>query len=88
MDADDPAYGVKLARRITGVSEERVSTPLLGDPAGLEADVDNAIAACGGDPRAAVRALIVLVDHLEEELRRRLDNVSRGYVRGRGGPQR
>jgi hypothetical protein len=67
------------------VSQEGASSPRVGDPLGLEVDVDHAIAACGGDPRAAVRALIVLVDHLEEELRRRRDDVSRGYVRGRGG---
>ncbi len=35
---------------------------------GLEAAVDQAIAACGGDMRAAVRALIVANNFLESEL--------------------
>jgi hypothetical protein len=34
----------------------------------LEAAVDQAIAACGGDTRAAVRALIVANDFLESEV--------------------
>jgi hypothetical protein len=48
-----------------------------------EAAVDLAIAACDGEPRAAIRALIILVGHLEEELSRARSNISRGYVRGR-----
>ena len=35
---------------------------------GLEAAVDQAIATCGGDPRAAVRALIVANSFLESEM--------------------
>jgi hypothetical protein len=41
----------------------------------LEAAVDQAIAACGGDAREAVKALIVATEFLEAE-------VSSGYVRG------
>lgn len=41
----------------------------------LEAAVDQAIAACGGDPRAAIRALILANDFLEA-------NASRGFRRG------
>ena len=43
-----------------------VSQPNQQDD-GLEAAVDEAIAACGGDPRAAVRALIVANHFLESE---------------------
>jgi hypothetical protein len=53
-----------------------------------EAAVDLAIAACYGEPRAAIRALIVLVAHLEEELRRARKDISRGYARGRHGAPR
>jgi len=35
---------------------------------GLEAAVDEAIAVCDGDQRAAVRALIVANNHLESEI--------------------
>jgi hypothetical protein len=45
--------------------------------------VDLAITACDGKPRAAIRALIILVGHLEEELSRARRDISRGYVRGR-----
>lgn len=41
----------------------------------LEAAVDQAIAACGGDPRAAIRALILANDFLEA-------SASRGFRRG------
>lgn len=41
----------------------------------LEAAVDQAIAACGGDPRAAVRALILANDFLEA-------SASKGFRRG------
>jgi hypothetical protein len=46
----------------------------------IEGDLDRAISTCGGDPRAAVRALIIMVDHLTEELDRARRDTSRGYV--------
>jgi hypothetical protein len=50
---------------------------------GLEAAVDQAIAACGGDTRAAVRALIVANNFLESEIAELKKAVSHAYVRGR-----
>jgi hypothetical protein len=49
----------------------------------VETAVDLAVATCDGDPRAAIRALIILVGHLEQELSRARADISRGYVRGR-----
>jgi len=43
----------------------------------LEAAVDQAIAACGGDAREAVKALLIANDFLERELEMQ---VSRGYL--------
>jgi hypothetical protein len=48
----------------------------------LEKDVDDAITICGGDLRAAVRALIVTLYYCEECVKRLHDDVSRGYSRG------
>jgi hypothetical protein len=45
----------------------------------LDAAADQAIAACGGDAREAVKALIVANEFLERELD---TQVSRGYRRG------
>ena len=45
----------------------------------LEAATDQAIAACGGDAREAVKALIVASEFLEAEIQA---SVSRGYLRG------
>lgn len=50
---------------------------------GLEAAVDQAIAACDGDLRAAVRALIVANNFLESEVAELMKAVSHAYVRGR-----
>ncbi len=50
---------------------------------GLEAAVDQAIAACGGDTRAAVRALIVANNFLESEIAKLKKAVSHAYTRGR-----
>ena len=50
---------------------------------GLEAAVDQAIAACDGDTRAAVRALIVANNFLESEVAELMKAVSHAYVRGR-----
>ncbi|WP_027583839.1 hypothetical protein [Bradyrhizobium sp. Ai1a-2] len=49
----------------------------------LEAAVDEAIAACGGNKRATIRALIVANDYLENEVGELMKAVSRAYVRGR-----
>jgi hypothetical protein len=50
---------------------------------GLEAAVDQAIAVCCGDPRAAVRALIVANNLLESEIADLKKAVSHAYTRGR-----
>jgi len=49
----------------------------------LEEAVNRAIAACGGDTRATIRALIVANDYLETEVGELMKAVSRAYVRGR-----
>ena len=55
-------------------------TPAHGD---LEAAADQAIAACGGDAREAVKALIVANGFLETENEELRASVSAGYARGR-----
>jgi hypothetical protein len=49
----------------------------------LEAAVNQAIAACDGDLRATIRALIVANDFLESEVSELMKAVSRAYARGR-----
>jgi hypothetical protein len=49
----------------------------------LEAAVDQAIAACDGDMRSAVRALIVANNYLESEVGELMKAISRAYSRGR-----
>ena len=60
------------------------ATPEPSRPAAfnLVAAADQAIAACGGDAREAVKALLV-VDFLEAEADELRTKVSRGYARGR-----
>jgi hypothetical protein len=50
---------------------------------GLELSVDQAIAACGGDLRSTIRALIVANEYLESEVGELMKAVSHAYVRGR-----
>jgi hypothetical protein len=50
---------------------------------GLEAAVDQAIAACGGNTRATIRALIVANEYLESEVSELMKAVSHAYTRGR-----
>jgi hypothetical protein len=57
--------------------------PIADDDDGLEADVDDAINACGGDLRATIRALIVANDFLETEVGELMKAVSHAYARGR-----
>jgi hypothetical protein len=52
---------------------------LLSDADQLDAAADQAIAACGGDAREAVKALLIANEFLEAELE---SQVSRGYRRG------
>ncbi|WGR92668.1 hypothetical protein MTX26_22005 [Bradyrhizobium sp. ISRA443] len=49
----------------------------------LDMAADQVIAACDGDPRAAVRALIVAKGLLEAELEDICAATSKGYARGR-----
>jgi hypothetical protein len=45
----------------------------------LNAAADQAIEACGGDAREAVKALLIANEFLEREIE---EKVSRGYLRG------
>jgi hypothetical protein len=49
----------------------------------LEAAADEAITACGGGPRDAVKALILANEFLEQEVSELMKAVSHAYVRGR-----
>jgi FAD/FMN-containing dehydrogenase len=59
------------------------SQPHTEDHDALEAAVNQAIAACGGDMRAAIRALIVANEYLESEAAELMKAVSQAYARGR-----
>ncbi len=57
--------------------------------ADLEESVDRVVAQCDGDPRAAIRALLIANAHamaeigaIEAEMAKLLADVSRGYSRG------
>ena len=56
----------------------------------LEAEVDEAIATCGGDVRAALRATLIANAYLEAEIERLTEAISTGFARGqmRKPPQR
>lgn len=57
--------------------------PLTPGDDDLERDIDLAIEACGGDARAAVRALLIANAFLESELSKAQARASAGYVRMR-----
>jgi hypothetical protein len=59
------------------------SEPSAQPDDGLDAAVDQAISACGGDVRATIRALIVANDYLETEVAELMKAVSHAYTRGR-----
>jgi hypothetical protein len=54
-----------------------------GDADRLEAATDEAIAVCGGDVRAALKAVIVANEFLESQVCELMQAVSHAYVRGR-----
>jgi hypothetical protein len=53
------------------------------DDDGLEAALEQAIDACGGDLRATIRALILANNYLENEVTELMKAVSHAYARGR-----
>jgi hypothetical protein len=57
--------------------------PEQSDTDQLQAAADQAIAACGGDAREAVKALIVANHFLETELEKLQAATSTGYARGK-----
>jgi hypothetical protein len=57
--------------------------PKAQDADELETMIDQAVAACGGDFRATIRALIVANNYLESEVSELMKAVSHAYVRGR-----
>jgi hypothetical protein len=59
------------------------SKPNTQDADELEVAVDQAIAACGGDMRSTIRALVVANEFLESEVGELMKAVSQAYVRGR-----
>ncbi|WP_445222515.1 hypothetical protein ACKWRH_33335 [Bradyrhizobium sp. Pa8] len=62
-------------------------TPIpQGDADALEESVDQALAACGGDARATIRALILANEYLEAEVAELMKSVSHAYARGRFHP--
>lgn len=52
-------------------------------PDPYEAAAEEAIAACGGDIRAALKAALIAMTMLETEVRELTQAISRGYARGR-----
>jgi len=56
----------------------------------IEIEVDEAIAACGGDVRTALRVTLIANAYLEAEIERLTEAISTGFARGqmRRAPQR
>ena len=49
----------------------------------LKSEVDEAMATCGGDVRAALRATLIANTYLEAEIERLTEAISTGFARGR-----
>ncbi len=62
---------------------ERAAPNPHGDADRLEAAVDQAIAACGGDVRGALKVLILVNEFIDVEVCELMQAVSRAYARGR-----
>ncbi|WJR81207.1 hypothetical protein [Bradyrhizobium sp. NP1] len=59
------------------------SQPAPAEDDELETAVDQALAACDGDMRATIRALIIANQYLESEVTDLMKAVSHAYARGR-----
>jgi hypothetical protein len=71
---------------IPGPCQPVKKTQPTPEPDRLEAATDQAIAACGGDARQAVTALILANEFLEAQARELQAAVSNGYARGKFEP--
>ena len=60
-------------------------TQTVFDTDEMNAQVIAVIGACGGDPKLAIRALLVEQEILEQRIGRLASALSFGYVRGRTG---
>jgi stage V sporulation protein SpoVS len=60
-----------------------MSADLQPEPDRLEVATEQAIAACGGDVRETIKALIVANEFLESEVTELMKAVSHAYARGR-----
>jgi hypothetical protein len=60
-------------------------TQTVSDTDETEAHVMAVIEACGGNPKLAIRALLVEQEILEQRIARLASALSFGYVRGRTG---
>jgi hypothetical protein len=67
----------------TGNAMPPHSQPHHEEDSELEKAVDQAIAACDGNMRSAVRALIVANNYLESEVSELMKAISHAYTRGR-----
>jgi len=65
------------------MSEPALTAPQLDPAAALEAEVDEAIALCGGDVRAALRTTLIANAFLQAEVDLLAGAVSPGFARGR-----
>ena len=58
------------------------SEPEADPAASIEAEVDEAIAVCGGDARAALGAALIANAYLGAEVERLTEAISTGFARG------
>jgi hypothetical protein len=64
-----------------GMASTSVSSKTPIAHAELQATVDEVVALCGGDERAALRALVMANDYLNAEVERLQALISKGYAR-------
>lgn len=64
------------------MNESPAEPERAAEDAAIEAAIDEVLGLCGGDPRAAIAALLVANEFLEAERERLAGMVSRGYAGG------
>lgn len=65
------------------MSQPALEAPKLGPNGQLEVEIEEAIALCAGDVRAALRATLIANAYLQDEVDRLSGAVSTGFARGR-----